>query len=1004
MWRSARLLLPGICTAAALSVGCLSSPEDRTDTTTTSPSPPASLSPSVPTLSAPPSSPESHSGVRFTDVHAAAGLRFRNVSGSPEQRYILESISAGIASFDYDGDGYQDLFVVDGNRVEATPADAGNRLYRNEPAADNAPITRIFREVTAAAGLSHSGWGMGCAVGDVDNDGDPDLYVTYWGPDLYYRNDGDGTFVESSAAAGLGSRDWGTSAAFGDLDGDGLLDLYVVNYLEFDLETPPAGGNWCTYKGLNSFCGPEGIPAQADRLYRNSGEGHFVDVTAAAGVDRFAYPGLGVALGDFDDDGDLDVYVADDSEPNLLFRNDGDWRFTETGTLVGAAYSENGRAQAGMGVDAGDFDNDGDLDLYVTNFTDDVNTLYQNQGDGWFVDGTYAAGMGSVVRPYLGWAAGFFDYDNDGWLDLFVANGHVYPQLEEHPAGLRYAQRNLLYRNHSGRFEEIGRNAGPGWLVEKVSRAAALSDYDNDGDIDLAVVNLNDVPTLLHNDGGNRNNWLGLKLIGSDSNRDAIGARVTVRAGDIVQVRQVQRGRGFQGQCDPRLVFGLGDRQRVDAVEILWPSGRQQLMDPPPPLRRYLEIREDHHEVVAGPVVAPRNSPLPDRFSPPPDPTPSPRPASWQGMSAAELRKASADYYRQGRYAEARKALADVLARAPDDMSSYVNLGLVLYSGLGRYDEAASLLEGAVRRDSAVASAHHLLGKVYLRQHRVAEAIGALERATRLDPSSWDYENWLGLAHLRAGSMTKAETALKNAARLAPWEPRPHLHLSRVYEDLDLPAAASAARRAFEQLNPAQRKVEHYTRKMREYPQNPRAPYLLGRSYLEQGRWQEASRYFRQAIEIDSLFALAYHAQGTVLQQQNKLPHAIRAYEWARRIDPDMVEVHNDLGQAYHQAGQFAEAIASYVRGLKLDPDLALVHSNLGMAYAMAGRLDDAVGAFGDAIARDSTLVDAHDGLAQVYAAQGRVKEARLEWKTVLRLHPDHPRAAALLRQGRNRR
>ena len=1002
MGRLAHLFLSGIClcAAAVLSVGCPSSPDDRTDGA--SPSPATALSsPSNPTPTSPVSA---HSSVRFTDVHAAAGLNFRNVSGSAEQRYILESISAGIASFDYDGDGYQDLFVVDGNRLEATPADAGNRLFRNEPAMDsNAPTTRVFREVTVHAGLSRSGWGMGCAVGDVDNDGDPDLYVTYWGPDVYYQNGGDGTFAELTAATGLGNPDWGTSAAFGDLDGDGQLDLYVTNYLEFNLQDPPAGGSWCTYKGLNSFCGPEGIPAQADRLYRNSGDGYFEDVTAESGIGGFTYPGLGVVLGDYDDDGDLDVYVANDSEPNLLFRNDGAWRFTETGTDMGVAYSENGRAQAGMGVDSGDFDNDGDLDLYVTNFSDDVNTLYENRGDGWFEDGTYAAGLGSVVRPYLGWAAGFFDYDNDGWLDLYVVNGHVYPALKRHPAGLRYGQRNLLYHNRSGHFEEIGRSAGPGWLVEKVSRAAALFDYDNDGDIDLAVVNLNDVPTLLHNEGGNRNYWLGLKLVGGASNRDAIGARVTVRAGSLIQVRELQRGRGFQGQSDPRLVFGLGDRQRVDAVEIRWPSGRQQVVEAPL-LRRYLEIREGRPEVIAGaevalpgPLAQPASVPSVTAGRPPVSASPGDR-------SVADLRKAGTEYYGQGRYPEALTALTEVLNREPDDLASYVNLGMVLYAGLGRYEEAASLLERAVRRRSTFADAHHLLGKVYLRQHRTTEAIAALRRATRLAPSSWDYQNWLGLAYLRADSLARAELALKKAADLAPWEPRPHLHLSRVYEGLDRPDAASDARRAFERLNPAQRRTEHYTRKVLEYPQSARASLLLGRTYAEQGRLPEASRHFRQAIEIDSLFALAYHAQGNVLQRQNRLSHAIRAYEWARRVDPGLVEAHNDLGQAYHQAGRFEEAVASYIRGLELDPNLALVHSNLGMAYAMAGRLDAAAAAFSDAIVRDSALLDAHDGLAQVYAAQGRVADARQQWEIVLRLKPDHPGASAFLRRAKNRR
>jgi tetratricopeptide (TPR) repeat protein len=1006
-------LLLGVTCSLLLGPGCTPSPEDQKPATPETPQPDAKLvlpaaSPNRPAASA----------VRFVDVHAEAGLAFRNVSGSSEQRYILESLAGGIASFDYDSDGYQDLFVVDGTRIDGAPEGAGNRLFRNEaapsPSSSTASSTRTFRDVTAAAGLVHSAWGMGCAVGDVDEDGSPDLYVAYWGRDLYYHNEGDGTFTERAATAGLGSEAWGTSAAFGDLDGDGLLDLYVANYLEFDLNNPPAGGNWCAYKGLNSYCGPEGIPPQADRLYRNIGDGRFADVSEETGIGSFSYPGLGVSLVDVDDDGDLDVYVANDSDANLLFRNDGAWQFAEIATVVGLAYSENGRAQAGMGVDSGDFDNDGDLDLYVTNFSDDVNTLYENQGAGWFTDGTYSAGMGGVVRPYLGWSACFFDYDNDGWLDLFVANGHVYPQLAEHPAGLQYAQRNLLYHNRSGRFEEVGLSSGPGLALKKVSRACAVFDYDNDGDADLVVVNLNDEPSLLRNDGGNGYNWLGLRLVGGDSNRDAIGARVRVRAGDLEQTREVQRARGFQAQSDPRLLFGLGEREQVESVDILWPSGKRQVVKDPP-LRRYLEIHEGHEEIEAGPVVPAPLAVTPAGPSTPPVPpeisqrasSPAERLARQPGAppsrrSPADLRKAGEELYRQGRYAEARAALEEVVELEPDDVVTHVNMGLVLYAGMGRYGEAAAVLERALQRQPRRADALHLLGKAYLRQHRVAEAIRALAGAAGLS-RSWEYDNWLGLAYMRADSLERAESAFKRAARLAPWEPRPHLHLSHVYEALDLPEAARGERDAFERLNPAQRRVEHYSRKVREYLDNVRARLLLGQAYAEQERWQEASKYFRRAVEMDSLFAPAYHAQGSLLHRQDMLPKAIKTYEWALRIDPHLLEAHNDLGQAYHQIGQYKKAIASYRRALELSPDQALVHSNLGMAYAMAGRLDEAATSFKNSIVGDSTLADARDGLAQVYAAQGSLERAIAEWEAVLRLDPRHPRAAALLPQVRER-
>ena len=538
--------------------------------------------------------------IQFSDVTEEAGLDFTLVSGGPEQRYIVEAMAGGVAFVDYDGDGYLDVFMVNGTRLGDPPEEAYNRLYRNS-GGDDGGKERVFREVTDEAGLRRSGWGMGCAAGDYDNDGDVDLYATYWGPNALYRNEGDGRFAEVTRQASVGDERWGTSAVFGDVDGDGWLDLYVANYLHFDLDAPPNGGEPCTgFKGRRVFCGPQGLEPQADVLYRNEADGGFTDVSQVTGISRQRYPGMGVVFGDYDDDGDQDIYVANDLEPNLLYRNDGQWRLRERGVPAGVAYSEEGRAQAGMGVDFGDCDNDGDLDLFVTNFSDDVNTLYQNGGDGSFADVTYGVGLGGEARPYLGWSTAFFDADNDGWLDLFVANGHLYPQLQDPPVELRYAQRNLFYWNEGGIFRPAGVEPGSGLEAEKVSRSTAFGDYDNDGDIDLLVMNLNDAPTLLRNDGGNRHNWLGLELVGEHKRR-AIGAQVRVRAGDLEQVREVRRAYGFQSQHDSRLVFGLGARQRVERVVIRWPSGRRQILEDPP-LRRYLIVQEGIDEVTGSEI------------------------------------------------------------------------------------------------------------------------------------------------------------------------------------------------------------------------------------------------------------------------------------------------------------------------------------------------------------------------------------------------------------------
>ena len=695
---------------------------------------------------------------------------------------------------------------ADGPRLEEEPEGATNRLLRNEAGPHS--TRRVFREVTQEAGLVQGGWGMGSAVGDMDNDGDPDLYVSYWGPNRLYRNNGDGRFSEVGEAAGVADPGWGFSAAFGDLDGDGFVDLYVTNYLEFDLENPPGGGEPCYYKELEVYCGPKGMSPQSDKLYRNRGDGRFADKSAMAGVSARSAPAMGVVFFDYDADGDLDIYVANDSTPNLLYRNDGDWQFAEVGVQAGVAYSRDGRSQAGMGVHTGDYDNDGDLDLFVTNFSDDVNTLYRNEGEGFFVDATYAAGLGGIVRPFMGWGTGFFDFDNDGWLDLFVANGHLYPQLGKHPSGLHYAQRNLLYHNQKGHFVEVGSEAGSGWTIAKASRGAALGDYDNDGDVDLFIANVNEVPTLLRNEGGNYNNWLGLELVGIESNRDAIGARVQVVASGLKQVREVQRGYGFQSQHDSRLLFGLGKDAEVERVEIVWPSGRRQVLEAPP-LRRYLKVFEGNDEVMVGEVVATGapGSPSQKELGRPSIAAVSLPPVGQTHWTAEDYVRTGKDLYQQGRYGEARAAFEQAIELDSHNLPAYVNLGIVHSSGMGHYEEAASVLEQAVLRDSSQAEIFFLLGKVYLSLDRWERAIEVLETAVVRAPPLWEYHNWLGLAYIRAERFEDAIVALQRASRKAPGEPAPHLHLARVYEILGRVDAAQQERWLFQHLLPDQKGV-----------------------------------------------------------------------------------------------------------------------------------------------------------------------------------------------------
>jgi hypothetical protein len=424
-------------------------------------------------------------------------------------------------------------------------------------------------------------WSAGVYFTDYDNDGDKDLFVTAWGPNVLFRNDGDGSFTDVTKQAGVAGADnsWSASAAFGDLDNDGDLDLYVTNYCDYDLENPPFGGNRTPWRGIPVYPGPLGLRGQTDVLYRNEGDGTFTDVTEGSGTDDVTRPlyGLGVVMFDLEDDGDLDIYVANDSCPNYLWRNDGDLRFIDIAAVAGVATNEDAKEQAGMGVDAADFDDDGRIDLIVTNFSHDWNTLYRNDGNLTFVDHTFVGGFKDTFLP-LGWGVKFLDYDNDGWLDVFMANGHIYPEVDSHPhLNTTYRQANLLYRNQGGStFENVSGMVGPGLDAVEGTRGVAVTDFDGDGDVDLVLTGMDVPPALLRNDGGNALSWVSVRLIGSRSNRDAVGARLTLEAGGRRRVRTVNPFGSYLSQSSYTIHFGLGDADRVDRLVVRWPSGLEE--------------------------------------------------------------------------------------------------------------------------------------------------------------------------------------------------------------------------------------------------------------------------------------------------------------------------------------------------------------------------------------------------------------------------------------------
>ena len=510
---------------------------------------------------------------QFVDVSERSGLDFELVSGAAGKPYILESMSGGVAFLDYDDDGWIDIYLVNGGTLASLDGGGprpSDRLFRNNR-------DGTFADVTEETGLGDTSWGMGVAVADVDNSGYPDIYVTNYGPNRLYLNQGDGTFRDAAVPEVEGD-EWSSSSAFGDYDLDGDVDLYVTNYLEFDPFNLPADSQLCRYRGIRVQCGPRGMVPTADRLYENLGDGRFRDASADTGVGLVpATYGLGVTWTDHDGDGDQDIYVANDSTANYLFQNNGDSTFTEVALMAGVALSADGKEQAGMGVDFGDYDNDGHMDLLVTNFSDDHNTLYRGTGDGLYRDSSSRSGVAEPTWPKLSWGARFLDFDLDGFLDIVIADGHIFPEVDLHDLGVRYRQPNSAFRNRGdGTFEARSlpdRPDGP-----HSSRGLAAGDIDNDGRVDLLISNLDGGPTLLRGT-ASEGHWLVLDLRGTTSNRSAIGAKVTVEVDGVLRVREVRSGGSYQSHSDPRLHFGLGKHKQAETIRVRWPGGTEQILN-----------------------------------------------------------------------------------------------------------------------------------------------------------------------------------------------------------------------------------------------------------------------------------------------------------------------------------------------------------------------------------------------------------------------------------------
>jgi hypothetical protein len=524
-----------------------------------------------------PAQQQGNSQVVFVDVAQQAGLTVPNVwGGLKSKKYIIEAKGSGLAFFDYDQDGWLDIYLTNGVRFEG-----------EEPYPDGkTPIQHLFKnnrdgtftDVTEKSGLGRTGWGTGVCVGDYDNDGWDDLFCCYWGHNVLWKNNGDGTFTDVTKQAGLYEERvrWASGCTWIDYDRDGYLDLFVCNYIELDLKKVPVPGQtgYCQWKGIPVMCGPRGLPGGMNILYHNNGDGTFTDVSEQAGIlkpgPRYSITAVSY---DFDNDNWPDIYVAVDSEPSIMFRNNHDGTFEDISVMGGVAYNEDGQEQAGMGVGVADYDMDGWLDIFKTHFQDDTCILYRNNQDGTWTDVTFVAGIG-VNTQYVNWGAGFTDYDNDGWPDIFHVTGHVYPEIEQYNLDAQFLSPRIVYRNlGNGKFKDVSSQMGPGVSQKYSSRGCAYGDFDNDGDVDVLVLNMNDPPSLLRNDGGNTaNNWVTIKLLGTKCNRTAVGARVRVVTGNHSQIDEVHTGYSVMSQSDLRLHFGLGQATKIDLLEVKWPT------------------------------------------------------------------------------------------------------------------------------------------------------------------------------------------------------------------------------------------------------------------------------------------------------------------------------------------------------------------------------------------------------------------------------------------------
>jgi tetratricopeptide (TPR) repeat protein len=882
-----------------------------------------------------------------------AGLRFHFRNSPTSRKYLIETMGGGVAIFDYDNDGWQDIFLVNGaslkdpqrddEPVDKSPPEFWNRLFRNNR-------DGTFSDVTERSGLKGSGYGMGVSAGDFDNDGFADLLVTTYGGAVLYRNNGDGTFTDVTGQSGIRTKGWTTGAAFLDYNNDGCLDLFVSRYLEWNFAT---GGMFCGYQkpGGRAYCHPDEFKPVSNYLFRGNCKGGFSDESEASHIAASKGKGLGVALADFDGDGFPDIYVANDSYPQFLFRNNGDGTFTETGTKAGVAYNEDGHTFSGMGVAISDIDNDGVPDIVTTALPYEYYALFRGCRGFSFDYDSIRSGLAQLTRPLGGWGVQIFDFDNDGRKELFLANSHVMDNIELTQAHLRYAEPPLLLRYVGGKFTDISTDSGPIFHDRWVARGAAFGDLDNDGDIDVVVSDYNGPVHLLRNEGGNRNHWIALDLRGTKSNRDAIGAKVMLATDDgKVQYAAVSTAGSYLSANDRRVFFGLGSQTSIRTLHVRWPSGIEQTVERPA-VNQFLRIVEpDSRTPQAGKAES--------------------QSAFREGMALAK----------EGRIEAAIGALQNALRLDPDFLEAHFGLGVLLArQGRAHYAAAMNEFVEVVRLNPNDADAHINLSNLLEQEEDYAASAGEMSKAISLTAPRGDLYLMLGRKQQGAGQYSEAIESYRQALKLTPGSAEAHYGIGLGLRAMRKPAEAADEFKAAITAN----------------PQYGDAHYELGTLLFADEQFEDAAAHLERAAQLLLGKADPYLALGKLYRQQGKDTQAEQALKAALLRNPDLSPALYELAMLYKQRGDKnqSDAYIGKVRALhqhEAATGEANAENSRGMSLMNEGKLNEALGAFRRALEIDPAYVVSAYNMGVVLAHQGNQDAALAAFRTAIAIRPTY--------------